>query len=91
MAASIFVLILNNGSAALTGAQPHPGSGRDARGTPAPRVRLGALLRACGVDHLTIVDPTDRPSTKRALSDAVAAGGLRVVIARGECVRASQP
>jgi indolepyruvate ferredoxin oxidoreductase alpha subunit len=88
--AHIFVLILDNGSAALTGAQPHPGSGRDARGDPSPAVQLERVLRACGVDHLTTIDPADHPSTVSALRHAMLAQGLRVVIARGECVRASQ-
>ena len=85
--AQILVLILDNGSAALTGGQPHPGSGRDARGNQARAVQLERLLRACGVDHLTIVDPTDRLSTRRALHTAIQARGLRVIVAQGQCVR----
>lgn len=86
--AQLLVLILENGSAALTGAQPHPGSGRDARGGWAHAVQLGEIVRACGVDHLSSIDPTDRRSTRRELRRALLAQGLRVVIARGECVRA---
>lgn len=89
--AQILVLILDNGSAALTGGQPHPGSGRDARGDQARAVQLERLLRACGVDHLAIVDPTDRPSTCRALHAAIQARGLRVIVARGQCVRTCSP
>jgi len=89
--AHILVLILDNGSAALTGGQPHPGSGRDARGSQARAVQLEGILRACGVDHLVTIDPTDRTISKRALRDALQAQGLRVVIARGECLRVDRP
>jgi indolepyruvate ferredoxin oxidoreductase alpha subunit len=88
---SMFVLILSNGSAALTGAQPHPGSGYDARGAPAPQVRLECILRACGVHQITMVDPLDRPSTLRALKAAVLSSDLRAVIAQGVCVRETYP
>jgi indolepyruvate ferredoxin oxidoreductase alpha subunit len=86
--AEILVLILDNGSAALTGGQPHPGSGRDARGARTRAVQLDEILRACGVDHLDTVDPVDSPSTRRALRGALLAQGLRVLIARGKCTRA---
>jgi len=89
--AQILVLILDNGSAALTGAQPHPGSGRDARGGRAHAVQLEDIVHACGVDHLSSIDPTDYLSARRGLRGALLAQGLRVVIARGECVRATRP
>ena len=88
--ARILVLILDNGSAAMTGGQPHPGSGRDARGSRARAVQLEALLEACGVDHLATIDPTDRLATGRAVHQALQAEGLRVIIARGKCSRAGQ-
>ena len=88
--AHILVLILDNGSAAMTGGQPHPGSGRDARGTPARAVQLEGLLNACGVDYLATIDPTDRLATSKAVRQALQAKGLRVIIARGKCSRAGQ-
>lgn len=88
--ASILVMILDNGSAAMTGGQPHPGSGRDARGTRAPAVQLEGLLNACCVDHLATVDPTERLATRQAVREALRAEGLRVIIARGECSEAGQ-
>ena len=86
----MLVLILDNGSAALTGGQPHPGSGRDARGSRARAVQLEELLAACGVEHLDTIDPTDRPSASGELRAALLAEGLRVVIGRGECIRTDQ-
>jgi indolepyruvate ferredoxin oxidoreductase alpha subunit len=85
--AQILVIILDNGSAALTGGQPHPGSGRDARGNPTRVVPLERLLHACGPDYLGRVDPTDTPGTRRVLQEAIHASGLRVVVAQGMCVR----
>jgi len=89
--AHILVLILDNGSAALTGGQPHPGSGWNARGNEVRAVQLEGLLCACGVDHLVAIDPTDRPATEKVIRDALWAQGLRVVIARGECLRVNRP
>ena len=89
--AHILVLILDNGSAAMTGGQPHPGSGRDARGSQVRAVQLEGLLRACAVDYLVTIDPTKHSATRRALRDALPAQGLRVVIARGKCIRVNRP
>lgn len=86
----ILVLILDNGSAALTGGQPHPGSGCDVRGRQVRGVQLEGLVRGCGVDYSLTVDPTDRPVTERALREALLAEGLRVIIARGRCTRTNR-
>jgi indolepyruvate ferredoxin oxidoreductase alpha subunit len=88
--AHILVLVLDNGSAALTGAQPHPGSGRDARGAPAPAVQLESVLGALGVNHLFTLDPVVRAAARETLRRAMLAQGVRVVIARGVCVRSGR-
>jgi len=87
--AEILVLVLDNGSAALTGGQPHPGSGWDARGRRTRAVQIEELLRNCGGDFLTTIDPLDHSSTERELRMAILARGLRVIVARGQCVRAN--
>jgi indolepyruvate ferredoxin oxidoreductase alpha subunit len=88
--AGIIALILDNGSAALTGGQPHPGSGRDARGGRAPAAQLETVLRSCGVHHLDVIESPDYSAARRVFRNALATQGLRVVIGRGECIRASQ-
>jgi indolepyruvate ferredoxin oxidoreductase alpha subunit len=82
------VLVLDNGTTAMTGGQAHPASGTTIRGDVARMVDLPALCRAVGVDFVRVVDPYDLAETQLALEQAVAYPGLAVVITNRPCVEA---
>lgn len=86
--ARIVVCILNNGTTAMTGGQPHPGTGQDVRGSSAPAVDLAALCNALGVEHVAIVDPYDVAATYLAAQQAIAHDGVAVLITNRPCVEA---
>jgi indolepyruvate ferredoxin oxidoreductase alpha subunit len=90
----MLVLILDNGTTALSGGQPHPASRLDARGRPRQGVDLAALARAAGAGMVRVVDLDrvgDRVGRDKNIRAAIEAGidldGVAVVIAHGECVR----
>ncbi len=82
----MLVVVLDNGTTALTGGQAHPGSSTDERGRPRTRANLAQLIRACGVEPLECT-PDDVPAMEAAFSEGLAAHGMRVVILRGPCPR----
>jgi indolepyruvate ferredoxin oxidoreductase alpha subunit len=82
------VLILDNGTTAMTGGQGHPAAGATIRGDTAPTLDLPALCRALGVEFVRVVDPYDLAGTQLALEHAVAAPGVSVVITNRPCVEA---
>ncbi|MDD1678454.1 MAG: thiamine pyrophosphate-dependent enzyme, partial [Methanomicrobiales archaeon] len=84
--ASIVVVILDNRTTAMTGHQPHPGTGVTATGGESPPVSLEAICRACGVQQVEIVDPYDLPTLLDTFQRTKARSGVRVVIARQPCV-----
>ncbi|MCR4402690.1 MAG: thiamine pyrophosphate-dependent enzyme [Firmicutes bacterium] len=84
--AQIVVLIMDNGTTAMTGHQDHPATGVTARGSRTHKLSLEALSRACGVDLVAVIDPYDLASMERALRQAMDAPGPAVVIARRPCV-----
>lgn len=84
--ANITVVILDNRTTAMTGHQPHPGIGSTITGEPSPEVSLEALVKACGVENLQIVDPFDMETTKAAFKRAYNTEGVNVVIARQPCI-----
>ncbi|HEX9133723.1 MAG TPA: indolepyruvate ferredoxin oxidoreductase subunit alpha [Ktedonobacteraceae bacterium] len=84
----ITVVILDNGTTAMTGGQPHPASGSNMRGERAPRVNIPDLCRAIGVDSVVVVDPYDLGATHRALLAATRSRGVSVVITNRPCVEA---
>jgi indolepyruvate ferredoxin oxidoreductase alpha subunit len=85
--ASLTVFILDNGTTALSGGQPHPASGVDARRAPQRAVDLAALMRACGVENVRIADIDRGDDIRAAVEAGIQADGIAVVIARGKCPR----
>jgi indolepyruvate ferredoxin oxidoreductase alpha subunit len=86
------MLILDNSATAMTGFQPHPGTGSNAMGEPTAAVDIEAVCRALGV-RVEVTDPFDLKGTTEKLLDLMAdEGSVRVLIARRKCalVRARQ-
>ena len=81
----LLVVVLANETTALSGGQPHPGTGRDARGNPRQPADLAGLVQAAGAVTVQVVDPEDRGATEAAYEAALTAGGLAVVITRRAC------
>lgn len=86
--AKVTVVILDNGTTAMTGGQPHPATGTTLRGEPAPRVDLAALCRGLGVEFVRVVAPYDLGGTFVALEEALRHPGVSVVITNRPCVEA---
>jgi indolepyruvate ferredoxin oxidoreductase, alpha subunit len=90
--ADVVLVVLDNAGTAMTGFQPHPGSDRDAAGDTRPEIKIEKLCEALGV-AVTIVDPYDMETTRKAFLNVLARKGkTRVVISRRECalIRASR-
>jgi indolepyruvate ferredoxin oxidoreductase alpha subunit len=86
--ANITVLILDNGTVAMTGGQEHPGTGITLQGSPTTPVDLVALCRSVGVTDVRVVDPYDLSATFGAIEAAMAHPGPSVVITNRPCVEA---
>ncbi|MCW3991420.1 MAG: indolepyruvate ferredoxin oxidoreductase subunit alpha [Candidatus Bathyarchaeota archaeon] len=93
--ADIKVVVADNQTIAMTGFQPNPESGRTATGRPTKRIMIEDLARACGVEHVEVVDPYDLEAAKVAFMRMLKADGVAMVIARRACateaVRAMRP
>ena len=84
--ARITVTILDNSTTAMTGHQPHPGTGVTATGDPTVQISLEALARALGAGLVEVVDPYDLEKTLEGFQRAKEYPGLSVVIAKQPCV-----
>lgn len=84
------LIVLDNGTTAMTGMQEHPGTGRtlDHRGTS--QVSIEALARAMGVADVHVVDPIlDFEGFRGAVAGCLGRGGLALVVARRTCLLAT--
>ncbi|UCD47881.1 MAG: indolepyruvate ferredoxin oxidoreductase subunit alpha [Deltaproteobacteria bacterium] len=80
------VIILDNRTTAMTGAQENPATGRTLMGEPTRRLDLAALCRAVGVDHVYTVNPHDMARTEAVLRRELFRGEPSVVITEAPCV-----
>lgn len=79
------MLILDNSATAMTGFQPHPGTGTNALGEPTTAVDIEALCRSLGV-RVEVTDPFDLQGTTGKLLDLMAEeGDVRVLLLRRKC------
>src|SRR3990170_2487593 len=86
--ADMTVVILDNGTTAMTGGQPHAASGTTLRGADAAAVDIAELCRSVGVSDVRIVDPYELGEVYVALEEAMARPGPSVVITNRPCVEA---
>ena len=87
--ADIIVAVLDNSTTAMTGGQPHPGTGRTLGGLRARKADILAILSALGVDDLQRVNAFDFPTAKDAVTRAISQKGVRAIIFEGECAALS--
>ena len=81
----ITVLILDNGTTAMTGHQDHPGTGVSAQGKKTHAVELERLVRGIGVEDVNVVDAFNMKALRAAVRSSINNPELSVVIVRGTC------
>lgn len=81
-----FVLVvLDNRATAMTGMQPHPGTGLRGMGKPAPIVKIEDIARGCGVKFVKVTDPYNVKESIRVLREALKQDEVAVVVSRHKC------
>lgn len=79
------VIILDNGTTAMTGSQPHPATGITLKLEKTKKLVLEDLCRACGVDNVDVVDPYKTKELQELLKNRINENKLSVIIARSNC------
>ena len=78
------IFLLDNRTTAMTGHQPHPGTGKTATGKDTPILYPEKIAESIGV-FTRVVDPYNLEETIKALKEAVEYKGVSMVVARREC------
>jgi len=79
------LVILDNGTTAMTGSQPHPGVTLTPPGYPGKPIDIAGVVRGLGVENLWIVNPFHYKETLAASKEALTASGVRVLISQAPC------
>jgi len=84
--ARLVLVIYDNDVTAMTGEQSTPGSPVTTTGSPATKVKLEDIAKACGASYVEVVDPTDIKKGQEVIENAIKVDdGPSVVIFRRPC------
>ena len=89
--ADMILCVLDNSTTAMTGHQPHPGTGRNLMATPVEKVSVEKLLTAIGVKKVITVDPLDLDAAMAAVRECTEIKGVKAIIFRSPCVAITKP
>jgi len=81
----VTIIILDNGTTAMTGHQEHPGTGISAQGETTKAVDIEKLVQGIGVGDVKVVDAFNLKALRAALRSSLDTPELSVIIVRGSC------
>ncbi len=80
------ICILDNSTTAMTGHQPHPGTGRTMMGEIVEKISIKKILEAIGVNPVIEVNPFDLEAAIDSVKKADAADGVSAIIFKSPCI-----
>ena len=82
---SATVIIMDNGTTAMTGKQPHPGTGLNAKGEKTTRILPEEIAKTLGIKRIRVVDPYKVDELYKVIKEEVEAPEPSVIITRRPC------
>ncbi len=80
------IVILDNRTTAMTGAQNHPGTGVTIEGDRTTDIDLEGLVRSLGIQWVRTVNPYEVKNTRAVVKEALETKGPAVIISKAPCV-----
>ncbi len=84
--ANMVLCVLDNSTTAMTGHQPHPGTGKNLMDDITSRVDLIKVLEGIGVAKIVTVNPLDLDEAVRAVKECASADGVKAIIFKSPCI-----
>ena len=81
---NVLFLVLDNSATAMTGFQPHPGTGLTAMGRPADPISIEKIVEAIGCSVI-VADPFEVEKTTALVHELLHQPGVKVLIMRQMC------
>jgi len=82
----VVLAVLDNLTTAMTGHQPHPGTGVTGMQVPSERIAIEKVAEGCGVRYVKVVDPFKIKDAEVILREALQHQGPSVIVFRAPCV-----
>lgn len=84
--ANMILCILDNSTTAMTGHQPHPGTGRNMMGNIVDKVSIEKILEGMGVKKIVTTDPLDLNHTMDVIRECTDMTGVKAIIFKSPCI-----
>ncbi len=81
----VTLIVLDNLTTAMTGSQPHPGTGVTGMRGSSERILIEKVAEGCGVKYVKVVDPFDIKEAATILKEALQHPGPSVIVFRSPC------
>jgi indolepyruvate ferredoxin oxidoreductase alpha subunit len=81
----VTLVVLDNLTTAMTGSQPHPGTGVTGMHSCSERILIEKVAEGCGVKYVKVVDPFKIKEATTVLKEALQHHGPSVVVFRSPC------
>lgn len=89
--ANMILCVLDNSTTAMTGHQPHPGTGRNMMGDIVEKVDIASVLKGIGVSTVVTVNPLNLNEAMGAVRMCADLPGVKAIIFKSPCVAISKP
>lgn len=89
--ANMTLVVLDNSTTAMTGHQPHPGTGRTMMGEIVSKISIEAVLRSIGVETVETVNPLDLKQAVECVQRVAAQPGVKAIIFKSPCIAITKP
>jgi indolepyruvate ferredoxin oxidoreductase alpha subunit len=87
----IVLVVLDNSTTAMTGHQPHPGTGVTMMGNITDKISIPEVLKSLGVKKILTTDPFNLTQAIKAVKEAALIKGVSAVIFKSPCIAVTKP
>lgn len=87
----ITVAVLDNSTTAMTGSQPHPGTGQTLMGPKTEPISIEGVLRALGFGCIVKADPLNLDESVAAAKEAIDYAGPSAILFQQPCIQLKKP
>ena len=85
------LVILDNSTTAMTGHQPHPGTGRTMMGEVVEKVSIQVVLRGIGVKTVETVNPLELKKSVETVKRVADEEGVKAIVFKSPCAVLIKP
>lgn len=89
--AEMTLIILDNSTTAMTGHQPHPGTGKTMMGDVVSKINIEAILRGIGLTVVETCNPLDLKASIDCVKRVSESSGVKAIIFKSPCIAITKP